>query len=85
MSEKASRDDDDADGRSKLQTDKKKMLEQRGFDRWLNRKLHEIYDEVLTEGVPDYLMRLVGEFDSEADTPPDNDGDDSDDTGESKP
>ena len=84
MSKKASRDDDDAGRHSESQTDKKKMLE-RGFDRWLNRKLHEIYDEVLTEAVPDYLMRLVDEFDSKADIPPDGDDDDEGGNDGSKP
>jgi hypothetical protein len=80
MTKKADRDDDDAGRESELHTDKK-MLE-RGFDRWLNRKLHEIYDEVLTESVPDYMMRLVEEFASKTDTPPD---DDDNDDSESKP
>jgi hypothetical protein len=82
MSKKASRDDDDASREIELHTDKK-MLE-RGFDRWLNRKLHEIYDEVLTEAVPDYMMRLVDEFASKTDTPPD-DLDDDGGNDESKP
>jgi hypothetical protein len=35
---------------------------ERGFDRWLNRQLHRLYDQVLAEPVPDDLLRLVDQF-----------------------
>jgi hypothetical protein len=37
--------------------------EDRGFDRWLNRQLHKLYDPVLGEEIPDELSRLLEEFD----------------------
>jgi hypothetical protein len=30
-----------------------------GFDRWLNKQLHQLYDPVLTEAVPEDMMRLL--------------------------
>lgn len=36
---------------------------ERAFDRWLNRQLHGLYDPVLSEAVPDEIMRLVERFD----------------------
>jgi hypothetical protein len=35
-----------------------------GFDRWLKHKLHEVYDPVLDEQVPEDLIRLLEAFDS---------------------
>ena len=35
---------------------------ERGFERWLNRQLHRIYDPVLGEPVPDEMMRLLDQF-----------------------
>ena len=29
------------------------------FDRWVARQLHKIYDEVLTEDIPEELLRIV--------------------------
>jgi hypothetical protein len=34
-----------------------------GFDRWLNRRLHELYDPVLEEPVPDAITSLLEGFD----------------------
>jgi hypothetical protein len=34
----------------------------RGFDRWLNRQLHRLYDPVLEEQIPDELARLLEQF-----------------------
>jgi hypothetical protein len=34
-----------------------------GFDRWLNRRLHELYDPVLEEPVPDTITSLLEGFD----------------------
>jgi hypothetical protein len=34
-----------------------------GFDRWLNRRLHELYDPVLAEPVPDAIASLLEGFD----------------------
>ncbi len=34
-----------------------------GFDRWLSKQLHQIYDPVLTEAVPEDMMRLLDRFD----------------------
>ena len=79
MTKKANRDDNDAGRESDLDADET-MLE-RGFDRWLNRQLHRLYDPVLTEAVPDEIMRLLERFDPGTDAPPDEDHDDE----ESKP
>jgi hypothetical protein len=40
-----------------------------GFDRWLNRQLHRLYDPVLAEPVPDEIMRLLHRFDDPAASP----------------
>ncbi len=32
-------------------------ISDQGFDRWLNRQLHRLYDPVLSEDVPDEIMR----------------------------
>jgi hypothetical protein len=37
-----------------------------GFDRWLDRQLHKIYDPVLNENVPDDLLRLLEKFEERA-------------------
>ena len=29
------------------------------FDRWLNRGLHELFDDVMKEPVPDELLKIV--------------------------
>lgn len=34
------------------------------FDQWVARQLHKVYDEVLSEPVPDELLRLVERFDA---------------------
>ncbi len=46
-----------------------------GFDRWLNRQLHQIYDPVLSEAVPEDMMRLLEELDQSDDTAGDDDHD----------
>jgi Anti-sigma factor NepR len=33
-----------------------------GFDRWLDRQLHEIYDPVLDEAIPDEIASLLDRF-----------------------
>jgi Anti-sigma factor NepR len=71
MSNKADRKDKDAGRENDLDADET-MLD-RGFDRWLNRQLHRLYDPVLSEAVPDEIMRLLERFDTQADTPPDKD------------
>lgn len=40
--------------------------EDRRFDRWLSRRLHEVYDNVLREALPSDLDRLVHRFSAEA-------------------
>lgn len=35
-----------------------------GFDRWLGRQLHRIYDPVLHEPVPDEFLRLLEGFET---------------------
>jgi hypothetical protein len=74
MTKKANRGDNKAGRESDLGADEK-MLE-RGFDHWLNRQLHRLYDPVLAEAVPDEITRLIDRFDSGTDTPPDEDDDD---------
>lgn len=48
---------------------------ERGFERWLNRQLHRLYDPVLSEAVPDEIMRLLDQFD-ERPKPPGPNGSD---------
>ena len=33
-----------------------------GFDRWLDKQLHRLYDPVLNEDVPDDIARLIEGF-----------------------
>ena len=44
-----------------------------GFDRWLNRRLHELYDPVLQEPVPDVFLSLLEGFECK---PESGDGED---------
>ena len=62
MSKRPDKDNGNANKVSVVESDEA-MLE-RGFDRWLNRQLHRIYDPVLNEAVPDEIMRLLEEFES---------------------
>ena len=55
MSKRADKDSGDTSKVSVVESDEA-MLE-RGFDRWLNRQLHRIYDPVLSEAVPDEALR----------------------------
>ena len=50
----------DGNGGGSLGSDE--TMVERGFDRWLNRQLHRRYDQVLTEPVPDELLRLLDQF-----------------------
>ncbi|HMR30676.1 MAG TPA: hypothetical protein PKA13_02135 [Geminicoccaceae bacterium] len=34
----------------------------RGLDQWFTRKLHDLYDPVLSEKIPDDLSRLLDDF-----------------------
>ncbi len=34
---------------------------ERAFDQWLDRGLHELYDEVVREPIPSELLRLIEE------------------------
>jgi hypothetical protein len=40
-----------------------------GFDRWLTDRLHDLYDPVLKEQVPDDLERLLDRFASRSGKP----------------
>lgn len=42
---------------------------EQGFERWLNRQLHQLYDPVLAEAVPDEIMRLLQQFDAQSPSP----------------
>ena len=48
-----SKDEDEKDGR---------VPEDAGFDRWLNRQLHKIYDPILDETIPDDINDLLERF-----------------------
>jgi len=61
MSGKSDRDRVDGSGGSSLGSDE--TMVERGFDRWLNRQLHRLYDPVLAEPVPEDLLRLLERFD----------------------
>lgn len=53
---------------SKKQHTSKKMAApdtDQAFDQWVARQLHKVYDEVLSEPVPDELLRLVERFDEQ--------------------
>jgi hypothetical protein len=60
MSGRTDRDRVDGNGGGSLGSDD--TMVERGFDRWLNRQLHRLYDQVLAEPVPDDLLRLVDQF-----------------------
>lgn len=60
MSNKAGRADVEDNGESDVGSDE--AVVDRGFDRWLNRQLHRIYDPVLGEPVPDEMLRLLDQF-----------------------
>jgi hypothetical protein len=45
-----------------------------GFDRWLSGKLHEMYDPVLNEEVPDDLDKLLEGFASRSPQKPQGSG-----------
>ena len=60
MSMKADRTGVEGNGASNVGSDE--AMVERGFDRWLNRQLHRIYDPVLGEPVPDEMMRLLDQF-----------------------
>lgn len=48
-----------------------------GFDRWLARQMHKLYDEVLAEDVPDELLRVVERATrKDPSTKPESDGED---------
>jgi hypothetical protein len=47
------------------QPDAASAAEDRRFDRWLSRRLHEAYDNVLREALPPDLDRLVQRFSAE--------------------
>jgi hypothetical protein len=51
------------------QPDAASAAEDRRFDRWLSRRLHEAYDNVLREALPPDLDRLVHRFSAEAADP----------------
>ena len=73
MSGRCDRDRGDGNGGGSLGSDE---TMERGFDRWLNRQLHRMYDQVLTEPVPDELLRLLDQF--EPKPPPAADEEDGD-------
>jgi hypothetical protein len=60
MSNRAGREGVDDNRESDVGSDE--ALVERGFDRWLNRQLHRIYDPVLGEPVPDEMLRLLDQF-----------------------
>ena len=39
-----------------------RVPENTGFDRWLNRQLHKIYDPILDETIPDDINDLLERF-----------------------
>jgi hypothetical protein len=53
-------------GLRKTQPGAASAAEDRRFDRWLSRRLHEAYDNVLRETLPSDLDRLVHRFSAEA-------------------
>lgn len=44
-------------------------MQERVFDRWLDRQLHRLFDPVLSEEVPDDIMRLLDKFEKGPDDP----------------
>ena len=54
---------------SKTQRKSRQMAaadDDQAFDQWVARQLHKVYDEVLSEPVPDELLRLVERLDAPA-------------------
>lgn len=47
-----------------------------GFDRWLNRQLHGLYDPILSEAVPPEIMKLIEQFEDRPEPPSDPPGED---------
>jgi hypothetical protein len=56
-------------GSRETKPDAASSTEDRRFDRWLSRRLHEAYDNVLREALPADLDRLVHRFSAEAVNP----------------
>lgn len=73
MSNRASRPSVESNGASDVGSEE--AMVERGFDRWLNRQLHRIYDPVLGEPVPDEMMRLLDQFSSNPDPTAEQDED----------
>ena len=46
-------------GPEKTVTSRKKAGEERPFDRWLQKQLHAMYDEIASEPLPDDLLELI--------------------------
>jgi Anti-sigma factor NepR len=67
MSNRASREG--VQGNEESDVGSEEALVDRGFDRWLNRQLHRIYDPVLGEPVPDEMLRLLDQFGPKPQTP----------------
>jgi hypothetical protein len=67
MSNRASRES--VKGNEESDVGSEEALVDRGFDRWLNRQLHRIYDPVLGEPVPDEMLRLLDQFGPKPQTP----------------
>jgi hypothetical protein len=59
--------DRDRRGSSGNERMKRRSLLDAGFDRWLNRRLHELYDPVLEEPVPEGIASLLEGFDRKPD------------------
>ncbi|MFO1071601.1 MAG: hypothetical protein U1E17_02640 [Geminicoccaceae bacterium] len=45
-----------------------------GFDRFLNRQLHQLFDPILAEPVPSDLMKLIEQFEEPSERAPQPDG-----------
>ena len=61
------------DARRERESNDEEPMQERAFERWLNRQLHHLYDEVLNEKVPDEIMRLLDKFDDDPDDSSEND------------
>lgn len=57
------KDKDDSAGSGRGRADPRRRTAEASFDRWLEKKLHELYDPVLDEELPEELRKLLDAFD----------------------
>jgi hypothetical protein len=56
------RDASESGGKPERKITKRRKKDDPGVDQWFTRRIHEIYDPVLHEKIPDDLSRLLDDF-----------------------